>query len=371
MRAREIALPPFYKYRMGTRCIPPPSDTPAKTLNPADTHSFRLAAQTGGMKTQLAVNSEIYSSVELSNGKAPDWVELIPAGPTVSGRDGRSWLFDDMATELVQSNFISRAIDLPIDWEHATQHRAPVGQEAPAGAWIKQFEVRNGALWGHVDWTPRGAAQVEAREYRFLSPVFDYDLDNRRIVRMVSAALTNIPNFLMTALNQEAPEITPVKLSPAFLALLGLPDTATEEQAMSAATQLKTAQAANAEQPNLAQFVPRADYDALVGRATNAEQALASQKKAEHDKEVEAVITSATQAGKITPSTVEYHRAMCQDEAGLARFKDFVTAAPVVGAPSDLSNKNPSNTATALNAEEQKIASLLGMSEAEFIKGKA
>ncbi len=107
------------------------------------------------------------------------------------------------------------------------------------------------------------------------------------------------------------------------------------------------------------------------GRATNAEQALASQKKAEHDKEVEAVITSATQAGKITPSTVEYHRAMCQDEAGLARFKDFVTAAPVVGAPSDLSNKNPNNTGTALNAEEQKVAKLLGMSEAEFIKGKA
>ena len=324
------------------------------------------------MKTQLAANSEIYSSVELSDGKAPDWVELIPAGPTVTGRDGRAWLFDDMATELVQSNFIGRAIDLVIDREHATQLRASVGQEAPAGAWVKQFEVRNGALWGRVEWTPRGAAQVEAKEYRFLSPVFDYDLDNRRIVRMVSAALTNIPNFLMTALNQEAPEITPVKLSAAFLALLGLPDTATEEQAMSAASQLKTtAQAANAEQPNLAQFVPRADYDALVGRATNAEQALASQKKAEHDKEVEAVITSATQAGKITPSTVEYHRAMCHDEAGLARFKEFVTAAPVVAAVSDLGNRNPTNTATALNAEEQKVASLLGMSEAEFIKGKA
>lgn len=324
------------------------------------------------MKTELATNSEIYNSVELSDGKAPDWVELIPAGPTVSGRDGRSWLFDDAAAQLVQSNFISRAIDLPIDWEHATQRRASIGQEAPAGAWIKQFEVRNGALWGHVEWTPRGEAQVEAREYRFLSPVFDYDLDNRRIVRMVSAALTNIPNFLMTALNQEAPEKTPVKLSPAFLALLGLPDTATEEQAMSAATQLKTtAQAANAEQPNLAQFVPRADYDALLGRATNAEQALASQKKTEHDKAVEAVITSATQAGKITPATVDYHRAMCQDEAGLARLKEFVTAAPVVVDASGLDFKNPTNTGTALNAEEQKVAALLGMSEAEFIKGRA
>lgn len=325
------------------------------------------------MKTQLAVNSEIYSSVELSDGKAPGWVELIPAGPTVTGRDGRSWLFDDIAAELVQSNFINRAIDLPIDWEHATQRRALIGKEAPAGAWIKQFEIRDGgSLWGQVDWTPRGASQVEAREYRFLSPVFDYDLENRRIVRMVSAALTNIPNFLMTALNQEQTEITPVKFSPALLALLGLPETATEDQVIAAITQLKsTAQAANSERPNLAQFVPRADYDALEGRAVNAEQALTSHRKAGHDKEVEAVITSATQAGKITPSTVEYHRAMCQDEAGLARFKEFVTAAPVVAAPSDLSNKNPSNTATALNAEEQQVAKLMGLSEAEFIKGKA
>ncbi|MBP5140125.1 phage protease [Pseudomonas chlororaphis] len=184
------------------------------------------------MKTQLALNSELYSSVELSDGKAPEWVELIPAGPTVTGRDGRSWVFDDLATELVQSSFLSRAIDLPIDWEHATQRRASVGKEAPASAWIKQLEIRNGALWARVDWTPRGALQVESREYRFLSPVFDYETDSTRIVRMVSGGLTNKPNFLLTALNQENPENTPVKLSPALLAALGLPETATEEQAI-------------------------------------------------------------------------------------------------------------------------------------------
>eukprot|EP01132_Coremiostelium_polycephalum_P020925 gene20925-24871_t len=161
------------------------------------------------MKTQLAVNSEIYSSVELSDGKAPEWVELIPAGPSVVGRDGRAWLFDDAAHQFVQTNFSSRAIDLPIDWEHATQRRASRGEEAPAGAWIKQLEIRDGALWGQVDWTPRGGLQVESKEYRFLSPVFDYDDETKRIVRMVSAALTNIPNLVMTALNQEQMENVP------------------------------------------------------------------------------------------------------------------------------------------------------------------
>ncbi|WP_339429499.1 phage protease [Pseudomonas taetrolens] len=322
------------------------------------------------MKTQLALNTDLSATV--SDGKAPEWVELIPPGPNVIGRDGRQWLFDEQAGMLVQSSFLGRAIDLPIDWEHATQHRASKGESAPAAGWIKQLELRSGALWGLVDWTPRASEQVINREYRFLSPVFDFDPDTTRIARLVSAGLTNKPNFLLTALNQETTENTPVKLSPALLALLGLPDTATEEQALAATTQLKaTAQAANTEKPNLAQFVPRADYDALGVRATNAEQALATQKKAEHDKQVDAAITSASQAGKITPSTVEYHRAMCQDEAGLNRFKEFVTAAPIVAAPSDLDGKKPQVTATALNAEEQQVAKLLGMSEADFVKGKA
>lgn len=322
------------------------------------------------MKTQLALNTDLSATV--SDGKAPEWVELIPPGPNVTGRDGRQWLFDEQAGMLVQSSFLGRAIDLPIDWEHATQHRASKGESAPAAGWIKQLELRNGALWGLVDWTPRASEQVINREYRFLSPVFDFDPDTTRIARLVSAGLTNKPNFLLTALNQETTENTPVKLSPAFLAALGLPETATEEQAIAAAAQLKaTAQATNTEKPNLTQFVPRADYDALGVRATNAEQALATQKKVDHDKQVDAAITSATQAGKITPSTVEYHRAMCQDEAGLNRFKEFVTAAPVVAAATDLGTRKPDNLTTALNSEEQQVAKLLGMSEADFIKGKA
>ena len=322
------------------------------------------------MKTQLALNTDLSATV--SDGKAPEWVELIPAGPNVIGRDGRQWLFDEQAGMLVQSSFMGRAIDLPIDWEHATQHRATKGESAPAAGWIKQLELRDGALWGLVDWTPLASQQVINREYRFLSPVFDFDPDTTRIARLVSAGLTNKPNFLLTALNQETMENTPVKLSPALLAALGLPETATEEQAIAATTQLKaTAQAANAEKPNLAQFVPRADYDALGVRAVNAEQALATQKKTEHNKEVDAVIAAATQAGKITPATVDYHRAMCQDEAGLARFKEFVTAAPVVAAASDLGERQPEHLKTALNAEEQQVAKLMGMSEADFIKGKA
>lgn len=324
------------------------------------------------MKTQLAVNSEIYSSVELSDGKAPEWVELIPAGPSVVGRDGRAWLFDDTASQFVQTNFSSRAIDLPIDWEHATQRRAPQGEPAPAGAWIKKLELRNGALWGQVDWTPRGKLQVEDKEYRFLSPVFDYDDETKRIVRVVSAALTNIPNLVMTALNQEQMENAPVKPSPELLKLLGLPDTATAEQVFTATTAKlnATTQALNTESGNLERFVPRDDFNAMESRALNSEQALTVFKAAEHTKAVDAVITQATQAGKITPATADYHRAMCQDEAGLTRFKAFVDAAPIVGDPTSLGERQPDKTTTALNSEEQAMCLQLGVDPAEFAKNK-
>lgn len=355
---------------MGSPDTPITLSETAKTLSRPETLRLILAAQTGGMKkTLLALNTDLSAAV--SDGKAPEWVELIPAGPTVSGRDGRQWLFDEQGQALVLSSFTNRADELPIDWEHSTQHRATKGEDAPAGGWIKQLEIRSGALWGQVEWTPRASVQIINREYRFISPVFDYDAVTMRIARMVSAGLTNKPNFLLTALNHEDTETTPVKLSPALLALLGLPETATEEEAIAAATKLKTAQATNSEQPNLTQFVPRADFDAMTGRATNAEQALVNRQKEDHAKEVEAVITAATQAGKIVPATVEYYRASCQDTEGLQRLKDFVAAAPSVGDPTSLGQRKHDNTATALNAEEQKVASLLGMSEAEFSKGKA
>ena len=316
------------------------------------------------MKTLLALNTDL--SAAIANGKAPEWVELIPAGPVVIGRDGRQWLFDEQAQEMVLSLFTARNIELPIDWEHATQHLAPNGQAAPAAAWITELEIRSGGLWGRVNWTPRGDAQVVAKEYRFLSPVFDYEAEGGRIVRLVSAGLTNVPNFLLTALNHENPEFN-VKLSPALLALLGLPEAATEAEVLAATTQLK--QAANTEKtPSLDRFVPRADHDALQLRATNAEQALATRVKAERDSSVNAEIDAALKLGKITPATADYHRAACQEEGGLERFKAFVNAAPVVAEPSGLDGKPKPVLSTALNAEQQAMCVQLGVDQEQFAK---
>lgn len=316
------------------------------------------------MKTLLALNTDL--SAAIANGKAPEWVELIPAGPVVTGRDGRQWLFDEQAQQMVLGLFTARNIELPIDWEHATQHLAPNGQAAPAAAWITELEIRSGGLWGRVNWTPRGGEQVTAKEYRYLSPVFDYEADGGRIVRLVSAGLTNVPNFLLTALNQEDPEFN-VKLPAALLALLGLPETATEADALAATNQLK--QAANTEKtPSLERFVPRADYETLLSRAANAEQALATRVKTERDTSINAEIDAALKLGKITPATADYHRACCQEDGGLDRFKAFVAAAPSVAEPSGLSAQPQAKTLTALNAEQQAMCKQLDLDPVEFAK---
>lgn len=325
------------------------------------------------MRNRLALN------VDLSGfDSAPPEIELInapDAAGRIRGRDGRTWLFDVQAQNAVLAGFRQGAIDLPIDWEHATQHRAPNGEEAPAAAWIERVEIRNGALWGHVSWTPRAAEQIKNREYRFLSPVFDYDPATGRIARFVSAGLVNKPNLPLQALNQEDTSMRSTLLAAAIVASLGLSEDATDDAVAQAINSLKkdkdTATALNAEnQPNLERFVPRGDYDAMKTRALNAEQAIQQRDQDAHKAAVDDAIRGALAAGKITPATEDYHRAACSDTAGLERFKAFVGAAPAVGDPSNLDDKNPSRPATALNAEERAICQATGVSEEDFLATK-
>ena len=325
---------------------------------------------------QLALCTDLGASP----ASAPEFVELIPAGPEVVGRDGRRFLYDQAAEQSVLSEFTKRGIALPLDWEHASEHRAPKGEEAPAAAWIESLEARNGALWGRVSWTERGGKQVAAREYRFLSPVFEYDPKSGRVLRLVSAGLTNTPNLRLSALNREEPSMNrSTALTAAIVTGLGLAATADDDAIATAINQIKTksddatARALNAEkaQPSLDRYVPRADFDAMSLRATNAEKAVRENAEAAHKATVDTEIDAALKAGKITPATADYHRASCADSAGLERFRAFVKAAPAVAGDSGLDGKKPADAATALNAEEQAVARALGMTDAEYTKAKA
>ncbi len=311
----------------------------------------------------------------------PEWVELLPPGPDIVGEDGRAWTLPDPSTVVVA--FARRGKPLVIDWEHATEHRAPQGLDAPAAGWIDQMEVRNGAVWGHAEWTDKAAAQIAAREYRFLSPVFTYEKAGARIVSLSSAGMTNTPNLTMTALNRASHEELPMPLPPALCAALEVPSTATDDEAIAAAVAIQQRLGATAtdlaaarnraETPPLEKFVPRADYDAALARATNAEQQIQALNAQQRTAQVDTLIQKALADGKILPVTQDYYRAMCKTEDGIAEFEKFLAKSPpIIGGESKLGGKpTPGAASGALTDTQRAICQVMGINPADYAKNLA
>lgn len=317
---------------------------------------------------QTALNS---SEIIERDGDIPDLVELIPAG-RVLGRDGRGWQNDN--PQGIIDGFAARGMDLPIDLEHATELKAPKGEPAPAAGWVTALESRDGAIWGRVAWNHVGRDLVGGKQYRYLSPVILYHGGSGTVAGLTSVALTNRPNLNLQALNSQhgddSPKENRMELK-ALLAALKLPEHASFEMAMtkigSLQTDLETANN-HSQNPSLEKFVPRADYDTALLRASNSEQQLIAIKKEQLDAAINTAIAAALQAGKITPATVDYHKAQCRQEGGLELFAAFCQAAPVLGGDSGLEGKTPDGTGKAMNSEEQKVAAMFGNTAEDLAK---
>ena len=136
-------------------------------------------------------------------GEIPDWVELLPAGEEIQGKDGRIWRKSNPSR--IISNFqhqYARANRIPIDIEHATEVMAPQGKTAPAAGWIEEMQVReDGSIWGRVNWNDVGKHYLTSQGYRFLSPMIVFDKQGE-VHEIISAGLTNNPNLLLAALNR-------------------------------------------------------------------------------------------------------------------------------------------------------------------------
>lgn len=325
------------------------------------------------MNTQNAPHNRTTSTAlcfELS-ADVPEWVEVLPPGPTVTGRDGRTWSYDP-AEVLAATKAHTAGADLPFDYVHATELKAPQGEDAPASGWAREYRINErGAIEARVEWTAKARNAIAEREYRYISPVFTYD-DDGRIHRFSSFGLVNKPNLLTKALNAEQPTTENIPmLAAAIRAALGLPETATEDEAVAAIKALKEAKetALNSEKaPSLQLYVPRGDYNALEQRARNAEQQLKQREEDELKTAINTEIDAALKAGKITPATKAYHLAACQEEGGLERFREFVKAAPSVTATVVPEGKVDEQNKTALNAEQQQAARMFGMTDAQYLK---
>lgn len=300
-------------------------------------------------------------AINMQGEGLPERIDLLPAGERIVGRDGRTWYNPDPHGIVRLMN--ESGVDLVLDYEHATELRAPKGETAPAAAWLNDLRVEeDGRITAAVNrWTPAGEQAVRNQEYRYISPVLLYYPKDKRIVKFGSVGLTNKPNLPLAALNHEQQEATMLKQ---ILQKLGLSEDATEEAALNAIDSLHNdLQSAlnSAAAPPLEKFVPRAEYESALNRATTAEAAIAQVTETQRETEIVAAVNQALQEGKITPAGKDYYLAMCRQENGLEQFRTFVATAPKIVASSGLDGKAAVDTCQkALNADQLAIMQAFG-----------
>jgi phage I-like protein len=125
--------------------------------------------------------------------------QLTPAG-AFRGLDGRptevsAWRIDAAIAQRLMARFNARAKRTVIDYEHQTLHAEKNGQPAPAAGWFGKLEWRDGQGLFSVgtEWNARAKAMIEAKEYRYISPVFAYSTRTGEVLDIFHAALTNAP----------------------------------------------------------------------------------------------------------------------------------------------------------------------------------
>lgn len=300
------------------------------------------------------------------DGAVPDWIQLTPVGPRLQGMDGRVWTMEDADVVVATCRDLMReGREIPIDFDHATHVKGARGEYAPAVGFIKEVEARDGAIWGRVEWNDAGRDALASRSYRFISPGFDFNKLTGAVRRIVSAGLTNLPNFTMPALNREG-ENEETEMDAAVLQALGLKEGASAADAVIAITKLRTdAETAlnRAANPDPAQFVPRADYELATNRVSELEAEAETRREAE----IVAAVDAAIEAGKIAPASRGYHLATCRTDGGLEQFAAYIKAAPVIvsdkSAPKDADPKTQSDQ---LTGDELAMCRAWGMDPKDF-----
>ena len=288
---------------------------------------------------------------------------------------------------------MARLSRLVIDENHATDLSAPRGGASPAMGWMTGLRTGNGgSIQADVEWTKRGEQAVLNREYSFISPVFLHD-EQGQITVVLRAALTNSPNLQLPALNGEQSSLElpekntmEVSMNKELCAALGLPETATEAEAIAAAQGLRSKAALNAaKEPqdksaqtdsskvDLAAYAPRADLNAALEKATAAEARIAELNAAATRKEAEAAVDEAIKAGKFAPASRELYLNLCADQNGLETFREIAAKTPaVIGTETQAPEGAPpaAGSGAALNAEETALAKAMGYTAGEFQKIK-
>lgn len=166
------------------------------TTKPAKTGS--QAGAIHGLTAAIALAACAFTVPALAADSNVIEIQLTPSGD-FKPSDGRkldvpAWRIDqDIATRVIE-RFKARVNPPVVDYEHQTLHKETNGQPAPAAAWMRALQWREGSgLWATVELTARAADLIRSGEYKFVSPVFAFDGDTGEVLAIHMAAFTNDP----------------------------------------------------------------------------------------------------------------------------------------------------------------------------------
>lgn len=122
---------------------------------------------------------------------------IIPAG-SFKASDGRpvggSWFLSESRGAAMVAAANERQSDYVIDYEHQSIESARNGKPAPAAGWFRKLEWRvNGLYVIDARWTAEARQMIDAQQYRFISPVFQFDPRTFEVLRLQNVSLTNDP----------------------------------------------------------------------------------------------------------------------------------------------------------------------------------
>ena len=331
-------------------------------------------------------------------GTVPGRVHILPVGPKIQGRDGRTYYLRDPQKLVDQFNEAKEPT--PVDYEHGSEIKSRQGEKALAAGWVRSLEYDPEAgVFANIDWTPTAANEIKERAYRYISPAVIITKSGE-VKGISSLGLVHKPNLELTAINRKDDDSMAQKKpdqpdqsndSPAYLAELGLEDGATPDQITQAIKDLKAQggesqkedspaadstptdppPAGQKESTALNNMVPRADYDALAGTVKDLQKQLGDMTVAAHAEKVETALNSALQQGKIVPASVDYHRQCCMKQGGLEAFQKFMETAPSLAGNLQLSLNNQNTLAgqETETPEDKLVKSQLGIVDQPATKG--
>jgi len=365
-----------------------------KNKNPQSTPSTPLRAS-------VALSAQL---IELG-GSAPSAIRLLPAG-LFKARDGRpqglaGWVMNAASAEALLSASTLQADKYLIDYDHQTLHSKTNGQQAPAAGWFSALAWRpNDGLYAtDVEWTAAAQAAIEAKEYRYISPVLRYNPGTGEVTGLLMAALVNYPALdgltdLAAAhfeLSLQGSIMDQDELLERLCYMLNLPTLATREEVLAELDKLKTVistpegttaglsallaakndeiaalTAAVGAEVDPAQYVPVAVVTELRSR-------LAALSVVTQTGQVEKLIEDGVTSGKLIGES-EKTWATALGNKDLAALSAYLDSAQPIAALSGMQTmgKAPEDTLTAaLSVDEKAVAAQLGLTDAQMIKHRS